>query len=145
MNKEQAMEVLKTELTSGHPDFFEMTMDELALHNAKNADYSKGGDPLGNFYRVSAALTDMGFKISPTMVAIVYAFKQLDAAIHMLTEGYEGDIENVDTRLRDVHVYMKLARILHKESKKPEGSVPQDGRHHWFVTKTPTGADFGWE
>ena len=115
---ELAIDTLRNQLQGGHPDFFDMTIDEMMLHNAKNADYSKGGNPLGNFYRVSKALTSMGFKISPTMVSIVYAFKQLDAAIHMLTEGYEGDIENVDTRLRDVHVYMKLARILHKECSK---------------------------
>ena len=114
------IEEIKPYLQGGHPDFFEMTIDEMILHNAKNTDYSKGGNPLGNFYRVSDALTTMGFEISPTMVAITYAFKQLDAAIHMLTEGYEGDIENVDTRLRDVHVYMKLARILHKETKPKE-------------------------
>ena len=115
---ELAIDTLRNQLQGGHPLFFDMAIDEMMLHNAKNADYSKGGNPLGNFYRVSKALTSMGFKISPTMVSIVYAFKQLDAAIHMLTEGYEGDIENVDTRLRDVHVYMKLARILHKECSK---------------------------
>lgn len=109
------VEELRLRLQGGHPDFFNMTIDEMLLHNAKNADYAKGGDPLGNFNRVSEAMTVMGFKISPTMVAIAYAFKQLDAAIHMLTEGYEGNVENVDTRLRDVHVYMKLARILHRE------------------------------
>ena len=49
------------------------------------------------------------------MIAILYALKQLDAALWMLSQGYEGQMENVDTRLRDVHVYMKLARILHSE------------------------------
>ena len=101
----------------GHPDFYRMTIDEMELHSAKNRDYAREGNPLGNFYRVSKVLTEMGMSISPALVAIVYAMKQLDAAVQMLTHGYEGDVENVDTRLRDVHVYMKLARILHAEEK----------------------------
>ena len=110
----------------GHPDFERMTMKELELHAAKNRDYAKGGDPLGNFKRVSKALTDMGFPISPTMVGIVYMFKQLDAALHMLTEDYEGEVENVDTRLQDVHIYAKLARILHKEEKQEVPTIARD-------------------
>jgi len=103
------------ESVKGHPMFRKLTEEEIKLHDEKNEDYAKGSNPLGNFYRVSEVLTSMGFPISPTMVCIVYAMKQLDAAVHMLTQGYEGEVENVDTRLRDVHVYFKLARILHME------------------------------
>ena len=101
----------------GHPDFYRMTKDEEELHSKKNKDYAHGGDPLGNFKRVavilaqypSLSLTD------PTVVAIVYMMKQLDAAVWMFCQGYEGSVENMDTRLQDVHVYAKLARVLHKE------------------------------
>ncbi len=119
MDKATALfQELKKNFPHGHPDFIPMTLDELKLHSEKNYDYAKGGDPLGNFDRVSGALTAMGYPISPEMVAMVYAFKQLDAAIHMMVEGYEGATENFDTRMRDVHVYAKIIRLLHKRNKK---------------------------
>ncbi len=108
---------LKKNFPHGHPDFIPMTLDELKLHSEKNYDYAHGGNPLGNFDRVSGALTAMGYPISPEMVAMVYAFKQLDAAIHMMVEGYEGATEDFDTRMRDVHVYAKIIRLLHKRNK----------------------------
>jgi len=101
----------------GHPDFYKMTEQEIELHSAKNKDYAQGGDPLGNFKRVSAVLKTWGFNIPPELVCLIYGLKQLDAAFWMLSQGYEGEVENFDTRLTDVHVYAKLARILHKETK----------------------------
>ncbi len=103
----------------GHPDFTDMTVEELALHSSKNHDYARGGNPLGNFNRVGSILELYpGLSLgSPVVVAIVYALKQLDAALWMLCQKFEGDVENIETRLADVHVYMKLARILHRESK----------------------------
>ncbi len=104
----------------GHPDFLKLTEDELQLHSSKNRDYAQGGDPLGNFKRVASILANYpNLDLSkPEIVALVYMFKQLDAALWMLSQGYEGKTENIDTRLRDVHVYGKLARILHKEATK---------------------------
>lgn len=104
----------------GHPRFFQITQEEMRLHDKKNSDYAGGGDPLGNFHRVASLLSQYpGLKLSdPTIVALVYAMKQLDAALWMLSEGYEGSVENIDTRLQDVHVYLKLARILHEETNK---------------------------
>ena len=101
----------------GHPDFLDMTLDELELHSTKNKDYSLGGDPLGNFKRVANILGQYpNLALSkPEVVAIVYMMKQLDAALWMLSQGYEGSVENIDTRMTDVHVYAKLARILHNE------------------------------
>jgi len=101
----------------GHPRFAEITAEEIELHSSKNLDYAGTGDPLGNFKRVANILENYtGLNPSnPTVVAIVYALKQLDAALWMLSQGYEGRIEGIDERLRDVHIYMKLARILHKE------------------------------
>jgi len=117
----EALEVIKNKLSGGHQDFIDMTLDELKLHNDKNADYAKGGkDPLGNFHRVSQMKQiwpNMDWS-TPVGTALDYAFKQMDAGINMIAEGYEGEVENVDTRFRDVHVYFKLARILWKETKK---------------------------
>ena len=41
--------------------------------------------------------------------------KQVDACLWMINKGYEGKVESIDTRLQDVHIYMKLARILERE------------------------------
>lgn len=101
----------------GHPYFLLMTEDEVRLHSEKNKDYAQGGDSLGNFKRVASILANYPNLdlAKPEVVALVYMMKQLDAALWMLCQDYEGETENVDTRLRDVHVYAKLCRILHKE------------------------------
>lgn len=104
----------------GHPDFYKLTQEELKLHSRKNRDYSKGGEPLGNFKRVSAILKTWDYEIPPELVAIIYMLKQLDAVMWMLSQGYEGEVESVDARLTDVHIYAKLARILLRENKPPE-------------------------
>jgi len=98
----------------GHPKFQKLTEDELKLHSEKNADYATGGDPLGNFKRVATIFSlypnlDLS---KPAVVGITYMMKQLDAALWMLSQGYEGKVETVDTRFTDVHVYAKLVRIL---------------------------------
>ena len=99
----------------GHPEFYRMTQEELTLHDQKNKDYTQGGDPLGNFKRVSAVLKTWGFNISPALVGLIYMLKQLDCAMWMQSHGYEGEVETFDKRLQDVHVYAKLARILYQE------------------------------
>ena len=108
----------------GHPLFQELTEQELELHSAKNKDYAQGGDPLGNFKRVSAIkrlYPGLPWD-SPTGVALGYMLKQLDAAFWMLSQGYEGEVEGVDARLTDVHVYAKLARIIMKQPFNNENS-----------------------
>lgn len=101
----------------GHPRFYELTRDEEELHSVKNRDYAQGGDPLGNFHRVSAILKVWGFDIPPSLVALIFALKQQDAAMWMLSQGYEGEVEGVDLRLRDDHTYKKIARILLEEER----------------------------
>jgi len=115
-----AISTLREHLQGGHPDFFEMTIDEIMLHNTKNADYAKGGNPLGNFYRVSDLLKSAGAGIPPSQVAFIYMAKQLDAAGRMMFLGYEGKVEGVQDRLRDVSVYAKLIRILYNEEQHPK-------------------------
>ncbi len=95
-------------------NYEELTQKELELYQKKNKDYTQGGDKFGNFKRVSCILS-LYPKLSlaaPQVIAIVYLMKQLDAALWMLSEGYQGEVENIDTRLTDVHVYAKIARLL---------------------------------
>lgn len=102
----------------GHKDYLKLTEDELELHSEKNHDYARGGDPLGNFKRV-AAIKQLYPGLdwtTPTATAIDFMLKQFDAALWQLAQHFEGKVENVDARLRDAHVYLKIARILHKES-----------------------------
>lgn len=101
----------------GHPLFYQLTEQEIQLHSSKNKDYAQGGDPLGNFKRVSAIkrlYPGLPWD-SPVGVCLGYMLKQLDAAFWMLAKGYEGEVENIDSRLVDVHVYAKIARILWRE------------------------------
>jgi hypothetical protein len=101
----------------GHPLFYELTQEEIKLHDAKNKDYRSNADPLANFKRVAAIMAqypDMNWA-TPEGVAITYSLKQMDACLSLLERGVEGGVENVDTRARDVHVYWKILRILHRE------------------------------
>ena len=104
-------------MAHGHKLFKELTEEELRLHEAKNKDYRSDSDPLANFKRVAAWMTlypKMNWA-TPECVAIIYAMKQQDATLSLMERGYEGSVENVDTRARDVHVYWKIIRILHRE------------------------------
>jgi len=116
---EKIKEELKKEFPYGHPEFTNLTLDELDLHSRKNKDYAAGGNPLGNFVRVANILSNYpNLKLNdPTIVALVYMFKQLDATLWLLNGSREGTVEGIDDRLKDIHVYAKLARILYKESK----------------------------
>ncbi len=95
-------------------NYEELTQQELELYRKKNKDYTQGGSAFGNFERVSSILS-LYPKLNlsnPRVVAIVYLMKQLDAALWMISEGYEGEVENIDTRLTDVSVYAKIVRLL---------------------------------
>ena len=95
-------------------DYEQLTTEEINLYRAKNKDYTQGGDVFGNFKRVASILS-LYPKLNlanPQVVAMVYLMKQLDAALWMLSEGYEGEVETIDTRLADVGVYTKLCRLL---------------------------------
>ena len=93
----------------------DLTNIELELYNAKNKDYTGNqGDTFGNFKRVSSILSlYTELKLSdPRLVCLTYLLKQLDATLWMLNQGYEGKVENIDTRLQDVHIYAKICRLL---------------------------------
>jgi len=104
---------LKKQFPYGHERFIELCIEEMALHSKKNYDYAHGGNPLGNFTRVANILSNYpGLKLTPAVIALIYMFKQLDSTLWQLSQGYEGEVEGMDKRLEDVHVYAKLARIL---------------------------------
>jgi len=100
-------------------DYDQLTMEELNLYRAKNADYTKGGDTYGNFNRVSQIFSMYpNLKLSDSrVICLAYLMKQLDAALWMLNQGYEGEVENIDTRLQDVHIYAKICRLLTSKEK----------------------------
>ena len=103
-------------MKTGHNLFKELTDEELTLHEAKNADYRSDSDPLANFKRVARIMQlypDMDWA-RPECIAVIYSLKQLDSCLSLLERGVEGGVENIDTRARDVSVYWKLLRILHR-------------------------------
>lgn len=110
-------DLLKEAFPHGHPDYVPDTIEELQLHSDKNHDYSKGGDPLGNFGRVSKIMSMYpGFPYATKHgVAIVYAMKQIDAVLWSLSQGIVHKVEGIAGRLRDISVYMKLALIMLKK------------------------------
>jgi hypothetical protein len=101
----------------GHPDFYKYLEAMATLHSDKNAEYTQGGDPLGNFHRVSAILKIWGYDIPPWLVAAIYALKQQDCSMIMLRHGAEGKIESIDNRVQDEGIYAVLKRVLIKEEK----------------------------
>ncbi len=112
-------EICRKLFPHGHPDFIPTTLAEMQLHSDKNFDYAAGGDPLGNFERVSQIkklYPDFDWA-SPVGVAIGYALKQVDAALWMMGQGNEGKVEGVEARFGDVSVYFKLARLLYRRAK----------------------------
>ena len=112
---ENEVEELRQKFPNGHPKFVSLCLDEMELHSQKNADYAQGGDPLGNFNRVSLVLLEWGQDIPPYLVAFIYMMKQVDAVGNMLGQGYEGRTEGIKSRLQDISVYAKLIGILYEE------------------------------
>ena len=99
--------------------FIDITLEEMEGYNRKNFDYAAGGDPNGNFLRVASMLSFYpGLRMDdPRAVAVVYLMKQLDNVLWSMSRGFEGDLENIDSRLFDIHVYAKIARVLNKRLK----------------------------
>ncbi len=124
---EAKAEVLLTELKSvfghGDPEFINITAEEIVMYNQKNRDYAGSGDevvdPNGNFDRVAAFFT-MYPNLSlgdPRVVAMVYAMKQIDQVFWSLSRGFEGEVEDLDARLTDIHIYTKIVRVLNRRQR----------------------------
>jgi len=102
----------------GHPRFNELLREEAELHANKNHDYAQGGDPLGNFKRVSVILSmypDLD-RAHPAVVALVYMLKQVDAVLWGLNKRTQHKVEGYHGRLQDISVYAKLTDILIEEN-----------------------------
>lgn len=101
----------------GHPDFIEKSIAEIELHSSKNYDYAAGGDPLGNFKRVANILSMYpGLDIADAaIVAMVFALKQIDAALWQMSQHHTCVFEDAIDRWKDVSVYAKLIQILIEE------------------------------
>ncbi len=100
----------------GDPMFYELTQEEIKLHDEKNNDYRSKTNPLANFDRVAAWMAlypDMDWA-QPELVADLFAQKQIDSYMSLMERGMEGGVETTDSRARDVHVYWKIARIIHR-------------------------------
>ncbi|MFA4959879.1 MAG: hypothetical protein WC535_08345 [Candidatus Cloacimonas sp.] len=104
----------------GHPDFYKMTQEEIALHNAKNYQYASSENPLGNFKRVGV----LCHKIlnNPDVpdclkVGMVFMAKQIDAVYDIIGEGKTDIVEQVEDKFRDISVYSKINCIMYKEWK----------------------------
>ncbi len=101
---------------SGDPMFYELTQEEIKLHDEKNNDYRSKSNPLANFERVAAWMAlypDMDWA-QPELVAVLFAQKQIDSYMSLMERGMEGGVETTDSRAQDVHVYWKIARIIHR-------------------------------
>lgn len=119
------MDNIQSDSFHGHPDYLTLTQEELILHSKKNKDYAHNGNPLGNFYRVGNILANYpGLNpAKPEVVALIYALKQWDAAMWMISQGYEGEVEGVEERLQDDYIYKKIARVIVRERRK---SLPKE-------------------
>ena len=97
--------------------YAELTEQELDLYKKKNADYARNGRQHGNFERVAAILSNYpNLRLSDTrVVCLTYLLKQLDAALWMINQNYDGQVETIDSRLTDVHVYAKICRLLNQQ------------------------------
>ena len=114
---------LRADHPHGHPDFLQISLDEVALHSNKNHDYALGGPPLGNFDRVAAILALYpDLKMSdPVAVMLVYALKQLDAVLWGLSNAITHKVEGLLPRLGDISVYAKIAMCALRDRAKPQG------------------------
>lgn len=105
---------------AGHPRFHQIIGEIQDLHDRKNRDYT-GGDasrPLGNFERVAAWMRlypKMNWA-TPENVAMIYAMKQLDAALVLRESGIQSVTgEPITNRLRDVAVYSMIQEVIEWE------------------------------
>lgn len=93
-----------------------MAVDELAMHARKNHDYARGGDRMGNFRRCASFFSMYpNLKLSdPRVFTISLMMKQLDAVLWAMNQGGEQAVESIDDKLRDIHIYTKIVRVINK-------------------------------
>lgn len=110
-------EMLRKEFPHGHPDYVGLTLEELQLHSTKNHDFAFGGDPIGNFNRVSVIKKLYpGFDWdSPFGTCIDYFLKQFDSMMWMRCKGIVAKVESIPKRLMDMAIYSKIAICIFKK------------------------------
>ena len=124
--KQEVLADLREVYPHGHPQFLPITVEEIELHSNKNHDYAAGGDPLGNFSRVSAILALYpGLDLSDRrVVALIYALKQLDAVLWGLAKRIQHKVEGLNQRLQDISCYTKLVMCMNSEQQEPWSNKP---------------------
>jgi hypothetical protein len=100
----------------GHPSYIDNALAKIKLHSTKNRDYALGGDPFGNFIRVSRFVSQYpGLSLgNPTIIALIYMLKQVDAVLWALSQGHTQS-ESIRDRWADVVVYAGIIEILLNE------------------------------
>lgn len=129
--KQNAIQDLKDMFPHGHDGFIPLMVELMELHSKKNFAYAHGGKPLGNFDRRANIAqkynnAEGGYLnlSDPVVIAVWDMFKQIDAALWQLAQGYNDDIEGIRSRLRDVVVYGALAILmLDDKEKEAHGDV----------------------
>jgi len=117
----ELIDELRKRFPHGHPQYVELTLMELELHDVKNHDFAFGGIPTGNFDRVSAIKKLYpGFDWDSSFgTCIDYFLKQFDSMMWMRCRGIVAKVESIPKRLMDMIVYSKIAIcILSNESGK---------------------------
>jgi hypothetical protein len=120
--KTTVIDILKEEFPHGHTRFVTTLLEQMKLHSDKNHDYARGGDPLGNFVRVSSMLKlwpNFPYN-TPEGVAFIYALKQLDAEAWTMCQGGECKVEGLSGRTDDQAVYANLRRCMRAPKDVPE-------------------------
>jgi len=102
----------------GHPLFYQLTNEEIELHNKKNYQYASDKDPLGNFNRVGILCHKV--MLNPNVpdnlkVGMVQMAKQIDAVYDIIGEGKQNTVESVEDKFRDISVYSKINNIMYRE------------------------------
>ncbi len=122
-----AVKTLRELYPDGAPEFTDIMLESLRLHSDKNHDYASGGDPMGNFDRVSAIFSLYpGLDLSDReVVALVYMMKQVDAVLWHKAKKVAAKVEGQDGRLADIAVYASLVRVMQRRIKLPPTPAQQ--------------------
>jgi hypothetical protein len=119
----------------GADGFARLALEEAELHSAKNFDYAGGSDDaLGNFHRAGKLLSLYPLLQHPGKEEVKWCMlmmlKQFDAVLAMLSNDYEGQVEGLEPRLKDISVYAKIAILLNREYNKEPKSTKENEQPH---------------
>ena len=100
-------------MSKGHPEFYKLIEEIVALHDAKNHDYSADEDPLENF-KLCEKMDIPAWK--GTLVRIADKYSRI---VNFARKGnLEVMDESIEDTLKDLAVYSLLTIILYRESKR---------------------------